>query len=273
MSRRAFTLVELLVIVAIVAVMTTAAVVGVASGQRAVRVKGAARDVFSAIRHARSTALVTQEPAIITYSNDSADGEPMAKIEITSAKLFESNEKYARVRTLWGDPVRMPEVEEAPPADAESGAEGESGKGEGRSVVEILFSPVDEEVVRGMRVKVVHGDELPASSGAAEERTKPKTSVFSNVDYLLGRFKDAKAEAARKEAEKASEGPSEGQDAAEAAADEGSAPVSIVWESNGRVEPHQVWVYPDGGRPEDGLMIRVDRFGAAKVVSGDGRED
>ena len=57
------------------------------------------------------------------------------------------------------------------------------------------------------------------------------------------------------------------------AAAEGEGPVSIVWETNGRVEPHQVWIYPDGARPEDGLSIRVDRFGGAKVVSGDGREE
>ena len=50
-------------------------------------------------------------------------------------------------------------------------------------------------------------------------------------------------------------------------------PVSIVWETNGRVEPHRVWIYPDGARPEDGLSIKVDAFGAAKVVSGDGRDE
>jgi hypothetical protein len=46
-----------------------------------------------------------------------------------------------------------------------------------------------------------------------------------------------------------------------------------VWETNGRTDPHQVWIYPDGSAPENGLLIRVDRFGAVKVVSGDGRED
>ena len=50
-------------------------------------------------------------------------------------------------------------------------------------------------------------------------------------------------------------------------------PVSVVRETNGRVESHQVWVYADGRRPEDGLSIRIDGFGAAKVLSGDGREE
>ena len=123
---------------------------------------------------------------------------------------------------------------------------------------------------------VPSGSALPANAGVAEERAKPKISVFSNVDYLLGRFKDAKAEAAKQESEKsAANGGAEkdkGAQPAEAEA-EGEGPVSVVWETNGRVEPHQVWIYPDGARPEDGLSIRVDRFGGAKVVSGDGREE
>ena len=79
----------------------------------------------------------------------------------------------------------------------------------------------------------------------------------------------------KKEAEKKkeSEEQSSSSSSGEPAAEEGSGPVSVVWETNGRVEPHQVWVYPDGAKPEDGQLIRVDRFGGAKVVSGDGRED
>ena len=54
-----------------------------------------------------------------------------------------------------------------------------------------------------------------------------------------------------------------------AKADEGQEPVSIVWEANGRCDPHRVWVYLDGSTPDKGLCIKVDRFGAAKVVSDD----
>ena len=281
MGRRAFTLVELLVIVAVIGIMTTAAVLSVTSGQRAMRVKGATRDVFAAIRQARSTALVTQQPAIITYSNDTVDGEPMAKIEITSAKLFDSGVDRSQVQTLTGAPLNLGSNRESQRASSgkESSAKGqESGKEneEGRTVEEILFAPISADVVRGMRLKVLTGDELPANAGVAEERAKPKISVFSNVDYLLGRFKDAKAEAAKQDSEKsAADGGAEkdkGSQPADAEA-ESEGPVSIVWETNGRVEPHQVWIYPDGARPEDGLSIRIDRFGGAKVVSGDGREE
>ena len=282
MARRAFTLVELLVIVAIVGIMTTAAVLTITSGQTAVRIRGATRDIFATIRRARSEALVTQKPVIITYSNGTEDGEPIAKIEITSAKLFSSVDR-SKVQTITGEPIKASAAESealAPRQEAgEGAAEGEAAnekdKESGRTVEEILFSSISDEVVRGVRIKVLRGDELPAMSKDGGERAKPKISVFSNVDYLLGRFKDAKEEAAKKEAEKKkeSEEQSSSSSSGEPAAEEGSGPVSVVWETNGRVEPHQVWVYPDGARPEDGQLIRVDRFGGAKVVSGDGRED
>lgn len=280
MSRRAFTLVELLAIVAIIGVMTTAAVLSVTSGQSAARVKGATRDVYAAIRQARSTALVTQKPAIITYSNEiGEDGEPVARIEITSAKLFNSVDR-SNLQTITGEPPpasAVPVEAAEPKRAAGDAADGEqktaqSAGEEGRTVEEILFASISDEVVRGMRVKVLRGDDLPASGGG-DERSKQKMSVFSNVDYLLGRFKDAKAEAAKKESEAGEKDGMSASQSANAPADEGSEPVSVVWEANGRVEPHQVWVYPDGSRPEDGQLIRVDRFGGAKVVSGDGGED
>jgi hypothetical protein len=49
-------------------------------------------------------------------------------------------------------------------------------------------------------------------------------------------------------------------------------PEQFLWETNGRVEPHRVWVYADGFRPEDGFMIKVDRFGGMKIY-GRGEEE
>lgn len=293
--RRAFTLIELLVIIAIIGVMVSVGVLSLSAGKGAARVKGATRDVFAAIRHARTTALVTGQPAIITYSTVEADGEVMAKIEITSAKLFESTVDRSTVQTLTGEPLRgegyeLVHIEEskAKPANTKSGQGNRSGDakdmakdasdapdaegGDGETIEEILFAPIDADIVKGMRVKVLLGDEDLESSGAP--RTS-KISVFSNVDYLLDRFKSAKAEAARK----AQNGDgvadeSEKSDSKKAAGtDDAQEPVSVVWETNGRVDPHKVWIYADGQKPEDGLCIRIDRFGAAKVLSGDGKED
>ena len=88
------------------------------------------------------------------------------------------------------------------------------------------------------------------------------TSPFER-DYLLGKYRDQKQEEKKKAEE---ESPAA---TASAKVDEDQEPVSIVWEANGRCDPHRVWVYLDGSSPEKGLCIKVDRFGAAKVVSDD----
>ena len=272
MGRRAFTLIELLTIVAIIGIMIATAVLSVTSGQRAVRVKGATRDIFAAIRRARSTALVTQQPAIVTYSTEMVDGEPVAKVEITSAKLFDEPPDRSKVETVTGAPLlgsrHRNELVHIEPEGGD-GTMTEGGKEEGISVMDILFAPMSSEAVRGMRLKVAREGDSDFDGVKAQQ--KSKISVFSNVDYLIGRFKDAKA--AAKEEEKKKEAESGAQTEAPPVGQEAEEPVSIVWETNGRVEAHRVWVYPDGARPEDGLMVKVDAFGGAKVVSGDGREE
>ena len=267
--KRAFTLIELLVIIAIMGTMVTVGVVSVRSGQGAARVKGATRDIFAAIRHARSTALVTQQPAIITYSTDTVDGEVVAKVEITSAKLMTDGVDLTKVRTVTGYPLKSVATVSAVASDKETAAEGGGGEKEkGNTLEEVLFAPIDTDIVKGMRLKVVVGND---GLDVSEDVHRPKISVFSNVDYLLGKFRDSKKSAeTEKKAEEGKMGDSSGTDAAKV---EDQEPVSIVWETNGRVEPHQVWVYADGQSPESGLSIRIDRFGAAKVLSGDGRED
>ena len=262
--RRAFTLIELLVIIAIMGLMVTVGIVSVRSGQGAARVKGATRDIFAAIRQARSIALVTQQPAIITYSTAEVDGEVVAKVEITSAKLMTEGVDRSKVRTITGESLKS--EEEDPPAEA--GGEGANeGKGEkgGESLEDALFAPIDDNIVKGMRLKVIIGDEELAT---VEETRKPRISVFSNVDYLLGRYKEWKKSTSE---EKKPEAQADEKD--KAVVSEDQEPVSVVWETNGRVDPHRVWVYADGKRPESGLCIKIDAFGAAKVISGDGRED
>lgn len=252
---RAFTLIELLVIIAIMGLMVTVGIVSVRTGQGAARVKGATRDIFAAVRQARSIALVTQQPAIITYSTGEADGEVVAKVEITSARLMTEGTDRSKVRTLYGAPLK--------PLESDTASEGASGEGKGETLEDALFAPMDENIVKGMRIKViVGGGELESR----EEAHKPRISVFSNVDYLLGRFNEWKKSKSQESKPESSAKEKDGE------AEEKQEPVSIIWETNGRVEPHQVWVYADGRRPEDGLSIKVDSFGAAKVVSGDGRE-
>lgn len=267
--RKAFTLIELLVIIAIMGLMVTVGIVNVRSGQGAARTRGATRDIFAAIRHARSTALVTMQPAVVTYSCVMEDEEPVAKIEIHSARILNSEASAGAVQTLSGEPLQTAEGQDAAPV-TETGTEDDPGSGgEGETLEEVLFAPISTEIVKGMRLKVVMGDDDPVFGG--EPVKKSKVSVFSNVDYLIGKFKSAKKtekEKAKNEADDsggAADNPQLDSDLQEE--------VSVAWETNGRTDPHQVWIYPDGSKPENGLLIKIDRFGGIKVVSGDGRED
>lgn len=262
--RRAFTLIEIIVVVAILAIMATAAVVGVRSGQDAARVKGATRDIMAAIRHARSMALVMMQPAIITYSTERDGDDVCAKITVDGAKLMSSGSSDT-VQTLSGEIVHRDgsKVEDAKkPAVGEDEPKELLGDSGGDSVEDVLFAPISSEVVRGVRIKVLTGDEL-AETTQTEQKRANRISVFSNVDYLLGKYKEKKTE----EAKAASEQPADQQVSPANGSGEDQEPVSLVWEANGRCDPHRVLVYLDGKNPESGLCINIDRFGAAKVVS------
>ena len=243
--------------------MVTVGIVSVRSGQGAAKVKAATRDVFAVIRHARSSALVTQQPAIITYSTERAGEEVMAKevmakIVITGADLISAKRSTGAVTTLSGATVNL-------------GGGDDDGAG-GESLEDILFAPISEDLVKGMRIKVEMGGDEIEENNVSEEAAKSKVSVFSNVDYLLGRFNDAK-EKEKKKAEEEKEKEDGKEDAEEDGPESLEAPVSVVWEVNGRTEPHRVWVYADGSEPEKGLCIKIDRFGGAKVVGSDGEDD
>ena len=242
----------------------TAAVVGVRSGQDAARVKGATRDIMAAIRHARSMALVMMQPAIITYSTERDGDEVCAKITVDGAKLMSSGSSDT-VQTLSGEIVHRDgsKVEDAKkPAVGEDEPKELLGDSGGDSVEDVLFAPISSEVVRGVRIKVLTGDEL-AETTQTEQKSANRISVFSNVDYLLGKYKEKKTE----EAKAASEQPADQQASPANGSGEDQEPVSLVWEANGRCDPHRVLVYLDGKNPESGLCINIDRFGAAKVVS------
>ena len=294
--RKGFTLIEILTVVAIIGVVTGATVLGLSAGTSASKLRGAARDVFAAVRLARSEALVTGKPCVITYSTVRVDGEPCAKVDIVGAKLLGSS-SVLTAQTISGETVRLdglPIEEERESrtsrakgqhrtrsgsilrsaddgkSDATTEEETESA-GEGESLEEILFAPISEDVVRGVCLKVTMGDdELDVDE--TEEKAKTKISVFSNVDYLIDRYKDAKRESEEKEkAEKAAAddaGPSTVD-----SEDELQAPVSVGWEVNGQVKPHRLWIYLQGEKPESGISIKIDRFGAAKVLSANEEDD
>ena len=257
--RKAFTLIEILVVVAIIAITISVSMLGMGAGTAAARLRGTSRDAFATIRQARSLALVTGRPCVLTYVDSSGEGSS-ARIDITAAKLVSS--QATEVQTLSGETRR---IGGDAVGDADGAADGESSGG-GEKIEDILFSPVDSEVLKDVRIKVEkEGD--AGYGDVPEAKAKSKISAFSNVDYLLGKFAESRKEEGGA-ADSDGAGKEDGADAAapsQDAAGKGET-VSVVWEANGRCEPHKVWIYPAGSGRERGVRIEVDRFGAAKIV-------
>ncbi len=268
--RRAFTLIELLVIVAIIGSMIVAAVVSVEQGQRYARIRGSVRDIFATVRQARSIALVSQKPCIITFSTKRVDEEVQSKVEITSVKLLETK-AGVRARSLQGQwrILGVDEDEDAPVSDntKKSADVGENASGEvGHTAEEIMFEPMDEEVLSGICVKVVMDDEAEALEVNEEDEVKKsKISVFSNVDFLLGSFKNDRSKKAA-EGEKDSGQSDQLMESESPNIEEVNEDKSVVWQVNGRSEPHTIYIYPDGAKLSDAWQIKVDRFGGVKVL-------
>lgn len=271
-----FTLIELLVICAILATMVSIGVGSILSGQGTARVKGATRDVYAAIRHARSVALVTGQRVLVNYSNEKIEDEVGVKIEVVAAKIMNADADRPEPQPYYVmDYKELPQKAKAggkyelvhirKPGEEEDAKDGQSGGGE--TIEEILFSPMDASVIKGMRILVKKGDE--ALTDETDVQARSRISVFSNVDYLQSRYKEAKSEAAKEKGEGVGEGEEK---IASGSINDMDEEVSVVWETNGAVEPHRIWIYPDGKKPEDGLQLNVDSFGAVKVLDGNGRE-
>jgi len=235
MNRRGFTLIELLAVVAIMGAMVAVAVVSLGAGKGSMRLAGATRDVMAMLRRARSVALVTQKPVMVTYSNGKTeDGEALAQVTVKSEKLFSSPTKPRPVETLSGEPFGNPE-------DAET-----AGDMEGGETLEEILSPeaVPQDVGRGMKIKILNENE---ELTVRREVKRSSVSIFSTVDNLSRTYTSGPSAAETAAAEE--------QQATEAA-------VTVIFAANGTVDPpHKIWIYPETATPDRGLCIEIDRFG------------
>ena len=272
---RAFTLIELLVIIALIGTMSTVAVLSVGASTRAFRLKGATRDIFAAIRLARSTALLSGQPCIITYATKRGeDGSLSARVEMTGAKLM--GDSASVVETIAGDTLNIGEdpepaelIREADDPLAEGEESGASEKG--HTVEEQLFQPISESVVEGVRILVEgENEDLGFFDEKAEKTRRARVSIYSNVDFLLRQYQESREReetAVREETQTESEPLAEAEAQSDTDEIPGQAPRSFIWQVNGRCEPHRVSVFLDGSTPESGLVITVNRFGTAQIVN------
>ena len=234
--RRAFTLLELLVVVAIMATMVTVGVVNLGASRGSTQVFGATRDVMAMIRRARSLALVKQEPVVLVYSNSRLNDEAAMQVTIQKAEgVFAKKNIAETVQTLSGEIV------------SEIGADTDDEKS-GETIEEIL-SPetLPADVTVGLKIRVL--DETDTLNLPENEMRRSKISIFStaaNVSRTLTAATPEKNEAAPPDETAESE-------------------FKVAFAVNGTVNPpHRIWIYRDGEEPEKGISIRVDRFGEPK---------
>lgn len=274
-SKGGFTLIELLVIVAIIGIMLGAAVMSVGSGSASAQMKSATRRVLQLSRQARTMALLRQQAAVITYE-EIYDGQSFVGGKVSIESKGETGAKPSssgggQPLTLSGE---IPEENGEPIVVSEDGEDNSISK-EQELMEKIIDDPRDSapdkvdasdwdpdspRSFRGIHLKV----ELLDDDGSVFGERKSRISVFSNVDFLRSQSRAVEAARAAKPGEESSESKDkpDGEGDTSVSAQE---PVSIVYETNGRCQPHRIKVWKDGTDEDSGLTVTVDRFGKTKV--------
>ena len=274
-SRLGFTLIELLVIVAIIGIMLGGAVMSVGSGSASAQMKSATRRVLQLSRQARTMALLRQQAAVITYE-EIYDGQSFVGGKVSIESKGEAGAKPSS--TGGGQPLTLsgeiPEENGEPVVVSEDGEDNSISK-EQELMEKIVDDPRDSSPdkvdasdwdpdsprsFRGIHLKV----ELLDDEGSVFGERKSRISVFSNVDFLRSQSRAVEAARTAKPGEASGESKDKSDDGGDTsvAAQE---PVSIVYETNGRCQPHRIKVWKDGADEDSGLTVTVDRFGKTKV--------
>ncbi len=235
----------------------------VGSGSASAQMKSATRRVLQLSRQARTMALLRQQAAVITYE-EVYDGQSLVGGKVT----IESRRQAApRASSSGGQPLTL--SGEIPEEDGEPVVYSEDDENSISKEQELMEKIVDDprdyapdkvdasdwdpdspRSFRGIHLKV----ELLDDEGTAYGERKSRMSVFSNVDFLR---RQARASSGSSDSTK-----EDGQSKDSVAAQE---PVSIVYETNGRCQPHRIKVWKDGADEDSGLTVTVDRFGKTKV--------
>lgn len=246
-ARHGFTLVELLVVVAIIAVMLSTAALSVGSGTASVRMKNAVRSVWQLSGYARTMALLRQHAVVVTYSEVwEGDTFVKSKIEVKAgSEVSTPTEELSSTvaRSIFDPEAELPALEEETEEDS-----AESVVQEGLEARAFEFPDV--------HVKV----ELMGEEGESQTGKKKSISVFSNVDYLLGRGKTENVESEKSGGTRSRTSDDDDDEAKQ----ETREPVSIVFETNGRCEPHKILVWKDGKDEDSATVLTIDRFGTIK---------
>lgn len=275
MRRAGFTLIEILIVVGIIAIMLASAVMSVASGRGAVKVKEATRGVIQLSRYASSLALLRQRPVVITFHRKGRvevriSGETTGSGEVGAPSDPIYQEVNGEVTQTAAEVAAEAEEEGSVDAagDSPQGASGAAEK-EKKSFFYTRQALNPEELAKEdaegeydgieIRVEVLgeDGEPLPPEVAASlslkqPERKKPVVDVFNSLDI-------------NKEDDEEKNSEDEGDEA----------PVSVTYETNGNVNPHRIIIrLRDASEADEGFAINISRSGKATVgdgVDGEGR--
>ena len=265
--KKGFTLVEIIIVLAIMAIILGSAVMSVGTGMKSARLRDAARTVQLYTRHAKAVALLKQRPVVLQFEEVCENGQFLkSRVSLTfSGDATGSGEQGIGVghngsgssdgltRTLSGLVVGADVTAEgflAPSDDTDEAPD------------PLMAEPREFE---GIRIQAKLKE---------EEVARSRISVFSNADTLLKR--KAEADAAKREQEQAraerlgkvaDKKADDKEDEAFKEEEEKESSFSVVYEANGRCDPFLVNIFKDGTDERDGLTVSIGRFG--RTVTGD----
>lgn len=256
-----------MIVVGIIAIMLASAVMSVASGRGAVRVKEATRGVIQLSRYASALALLRQRPVVITFHKKGKidvriSGEVVGADGIGSP----SDPIYREVdgkTTVTAQEVAE-EAKEAEDERKNSGPGGELTEQEkksffyARQVLDptVLAQEDSDGEYEGVTftVEVLGDDGEPLDPTVAASRSLPRPKRDKKMDksdaalYIDGVRIDEEDEQSEEPADM----------------------VSVTYEPNGNVNPHRIIVRLDGeSDAEEGFVISISRSGKATVGEDD----
>ena len=268
MRRAGFTLIEIMIVVGIIVIMLATAVMSVASGRGAVRVKEATRGVIQLSRYASALALLRQRPVVVTFHHN-------GKIEVRiSGEATGSDEAGSPSDPIYREvdgkttltaaeySAEDDEEDESPPEKVRDAAAG--GSTGASSVLP------DEEKGYFYTKRVLDPETL-----AKEDTEGTYQGVTFTVEVLgedgepLDRDLAAARSLRQPERERKN---ADGEPVDEKQEEETEPPVSVTYETNGNVNPHRIIVRLEGeSEAEEGFAINISRSGKATV--GDDEEE
>ena len=269
-ERAGFTLIEILIVVGIITIMLASAVLSVASGRGAVKVKEATRGVMQMSRYASALSLLRQRPVVVTYhkkgrievrisgevANSGETGAPSAPIyrEVNGETTLTAEEIQAEHEAETQTEAEASPARSAKKAPASS-ANASSGGGR-RKKTELFYTRrvLDPETLRqedaeGEYEGVTFTVEVLGEDG---EALPPELAALRTLKQPE-RVKTQEAAETEDEVD--------GDD---------EPPVSVTYEPNGSVNPYRVIVRTAGEDGDsEGFAIEISRSGKATVEDAD----